>query len=443
MKLKSLAMAVPLALAGCDFVNDQKLNFAHQEYMQECFATFSNSCNDKAIDYNIMLLEVIKGKMIAAGPERLDLKGESAERFEEHVEKSIGKMVETFEVMRPGFFTRVFMGGFEPFDGKSVRIIEASDADELFSAILEEYTKRLLENRKKLQEVWEQAPNMVSEAPKPVESLKEEPVQSASQDVEANGLKVAVDAAIIEHAQQNAASEYGEARRYLQVDFDGNGSTDAVVMYTLEPINGGNYSNQYLVPLIHNGDAWEAKTRLDIMNSASDLADEGNGVLSYVELSHGPDDADCCPSMETKRLYKWNGSILQEYKSDGVVPTQASSKPLAEPPFYSVLTLNDSSDEKEVTTKRVLECSMASKLVGQLASIDIIADKINQTGLANAINPNPEIMADYHQMIKKDWSLKDMNRASQDEYLVGIYNSEFCHKLHEQPAIQVSDVPAD
>ncbi len=55
----------------------------------------------------------------------------------------------------------------------------------------------------------------------------------------------------------------------------------------------------------------------------------------------------------------------------------------------------------------------------------------------------PEIMADYHLMIKKDWSLKDMNRASQDEYLVGIYNSEFCHKLHEQPAIQVSDVPAD
>lgn len=44
---------------------------------------------------------------------------------------------------------------------------------------------------------------------------------------------------------------------------------------------------------------------------------------------------------------------------------------------------------------------MASKLVGQLDSIDIIADKINRTGLANAINPNPEIMADYHQMIKK------------------------------------------
>ncbi|RTW58975.1 hypothetical protein, partial [Pseudomonas aeruginosa] len=307
MKLKSLAMAVPLALAGCGFVNDQKLNFAHQEYMQECFATFSNSCNDKAIDYNIMLLETIKDKMIEAGPERLDLKGESAERFEEHVEKSIGKMVEHFEVMRPGFFTRVFMGRFEPFDGKSVRILEASDADELFSVILEEYTKRLLENRKKLQEIWEKTPDMVSEASEPVGPLKEEPVQSTSQNVEANGLKVAVDAAIIEHAQQNAASEYGEARRYLQVDFDGNGSTDAVVMYTLEPTSGGNYSNQYLVPLIHNGDAWEAKTRLDIMNSASDLADEGNGVLSYVELSHGPDDADCCPSMETKRLYKWNG----------------------------------------------------------------------------------------------------------------------------------------
>ena len=55
---------------------------------------------------------------------------------------------------------------------------------------------------------------MVSEASEPVGPLKEEPVQSTSQNVEANGLKVAVDAAIIEHAQQNAASEYGEARRY-------------------------------------------------------------------------------------------------------------------------------------------------------------------------------------------------------------------------------------
>lgn len=44
---------------------------------------------------------------------------------------------------------------------------------------------------------------------------------------------------------------------------------------------------------------------------------------------------------------------------------------------------------------------MASKLVGQLESIDIIADKINRTGLANTINPNPEIMADYHLMIKR------------------------------------------
>jgi len=443
MKLRLLAMAVPLAMAGCGFVNDQKLNFAHQEYMQECFATFSNSCNDKAIDYNLMILEAIQDKITEVGPERLNLKGESSEKFEKHVEKSIGKMVEHFESMRPGFFTRVFMGRLEPFDGKSIRIIEASDADELFGVILEEYAKRLLENKKKLQEIWEKTPNMVSEAPESVEPLKDESVQSASQDVEANGLKVAVDAAIIEHAQRDTASEYGEARRYLHVDIDDNGSTDAVVIYTLEPTNGGNYSNQYLVPFIHNGDTWVAKTRLDIMNSASDLADEGNGVLSFVELSHGPDDADCCPSMETKRLYKWNGSVMQEYKNYGAVPAQASAKPLAEPPFYSVLTLNDPSDEKEVMTKRVLECSMASKLVGQLESMDIIADKINRTGLANSMNPNPEVMADYHLMIKTDWSLKDMNRASQDDYLVGIYNSEFCHKLHEQPEIQVSDVPAD
>lgn len=443
MKLKLLIIAVPLALAGCEFINDQKLNFAHQEYMQECFATLSNSCNDKAVDYNIMFLETIRDKMIDAGPERLDLKGGSAERFEEHVEKSIGKMVEHFERIRPGFFARVFMGKLEPLDGKSVRIIDASDADALVGVIFDEYAKRLVENRQKLQGVFEETPNMVAEAAELIEPINEESVQTASQDVEVNGLDLAVDAAITEHAQLNAASEYAEARSYLRMDIDGNGSTDALVMYTLEPTNGGNYSNQYLAPFILNGDAWEAKKRLDVMNSASSLADEGNGVLSYIELSHGPEDARCCPSIERKLLYKWNGSALEEYRNYGLVPAQSPSRPLAEPPFYSVLTLNDPSDEKEVITKRVLECSMASKLVGQLESIDLIADKINRTDLVSAINPNPEVIADYHLMIKNDWSLNDMNRASQDEYLVGIYNSEFCHNLHEQPAIQVSSVPAD
>ena len=448
MKLKLLAIVAPLALVGCDFINSQRLDAAYQEYMQECFGTFSNSCNDKAIDYNLMVLDSIQDNMIKVGAESLELNKATAESYERHVEKSIAKMAEHFESLRPGFFTRVVMGRFEPFDGKTVRIMTASDSEDLRSVIMDEFARRILENKKKAQEMFSGmagSPNLVSKVPESYEASKEEPAQSqsASQDVEFNGLRVAADAAIREHAQQDTASEYGEARRYLQMDIDGNGSTDAVVMYTLEPTNGGNYSNQYIVPFIHNGDTWEAKTRLDIMNSASDLADEGNGVLSYIELSQGPADADCCPSLETKRLYKWNGSVLQEYTNSATTPVQTSSKPLAEPPFYSVLSLNDPSDDKEVMTKRIMECSMASKLVGQLGAIDIISDKVNQTGLSDSINPNPDIMADYHLMIKKDWALKEMNRADQDEYLVGIYNSEFCYKLHGRPAIQVSDVPAD
>lgn len=445
MNLKLLALAAPLALVGCDFVNDQKLNMAHQEYMQECFGNFSNSCNDKAVDYNLMALEALQDEMIEVGPKRLNLKGDSVDRFEKHLEQTIEKVAEGFEKMRPGFFSRVFLGRFEPFDGKSIQIISRSDTSDLGNEIAAEYARKLVENKQKYEEMWANTPPLVSEVPVPVEPIKEEPIQaeSASQDVVVNGLKVAADAAIGEHAQRASASEYGEARSYLQVDIDGNGSTDAVVMYTLEPTDGGNYSNQYLVPFIHNGDTWEAKAHLDIMNSATDLADEGSGVLSYVELSHGPDDPDCCPSQNTKRLYKWNGSVFLELKNDGASPAKTSSKPLAKPPYYSVLTLNNPSDDNEELTKRVLECNMASKLVGQLESIDIISDKFNQISLEKDIAPDVELFAQYHAMIKKDWSLKDMNRAGQDEYLVGIYNSEFCQELHGQPKIQVSDVPAD
>lgn len=445
MKLKLLTLAASLALAGCDFVNDQKLNMAYQEYMQECLGNFSNSCNDKAVDYNIMALEALQGEMIDAGPKRLNLKGDSVDRFEKHVEKSIEKVVERFEKMRPGFFSRVLLGSFEPFDGISIQIINRSDISDLGNEIATEYARKLVESKQEYEKMWTNTPPLVSEEPAPTEPINEEPIHtgSASQGVVVNGLKVAADAAIGEHAQQDTASEYGEARSYLQMDIDGNDSTDAVVMYTLEPTDGGNYSNQYLVPFIHNGDTWEAKTRLDIMNSATDLADEGNGVLSYVELSHGPDDPDCCPSQETKRLYKWNGSVLQEFKTDGSSPTMTSSKPLAKPPYYSVLTLNNPSDDNEELTKRVLECNMASKLAGQLESIDIISDRFNQISLEKAITPDVELFAQYHAMIKKDWNLKDMNRADQDEYLVGIYNSEFCQQLHGQPTIQISDVPAE
>lgn len=445
MNLKLLALAAPLALVGCDFVNDQKLNMAHQEYMQECFGNLSNSCNDKAVDYNLMALEALQDEMIEVGSKRLNLKGDSVDRFEKHVEKSIEKVAEHFEKIRPGFFSRVFLGGFQPFDGKSIQIISGSDISDLGTEIVAEYARKLVESKQEYEKMWANMPPLVSGVPAPVEPIKKEPIQaeSASQDVAVNGLKVAADAAIGEHTLQDTASEYGEARSYLQVDIDGNGSTDAVVMYTLEPTDGGNYSNQYLVPFIHNGDRWEAKARLDIINSATDLADEGNGVLSYVELARGPDDPDCCPSQKTTRLYKWNGSVLQDLKNDGASPAKTSSKPLAKSPYYSVLTLNNPLDDNEELTKRVLECSMASKLVGQLESIDIISDKFNRISLEKDIAPDVELFAQYHAMIKKDWSLKDMNRAEQDEYLVGIYNSEFCQQLHGRPKIQVSDVPAE
>lgn len=100
-------------------------------------------------------------------------------------------------------------------------------------------------------------------------------------------------------------------------------------------------------------------------------------------------------------------------------------------------------DEGEAEVKAILECTMAAKLVGQIDSVDVIADHTNAVAERYGLDLHVSDMKDMHDEIKAKWNLKSMNRHDQDVLLVGVYNSDFCAGLHRSRKITVEEVPAE
>ena len=71
-------------------------------------------------------------------------------------------------------------------------------------------------------------------------------------------LEATVNAYIARQAKLEKASEYGDARKVLTGDLDGDGDADAVLQYTLEGFGGGNSFAQTLVVFINNKGVYKA-----------------------------------------------------------------------------------------------------------------------------------------------------------------------------------------
>ena len=102
-----------------------------------------------------------------------------------------------------------------------------------------------------------------------------------------------------------------------------------------------------------------------------------------------------------------------------------------------------SDDSTKNELKQILECSMAAKLVGQTAKIDIISNHANLVAAKSGYEPTLAEGKQMHDEIKAKWSLKSLSRHDQDQLLVGIYNSKKCTSLHQGDPITVEDVPPD
>lgn len=104
-------------------------------------------------------------------------------------------------------------------------------------------------------------------------------------------------------------------------------------------------------------------------------------------------------------------------------------------------TLSGCSNEGGEKVKAILECSMASKLVGRVESIDAFADYTNIIVAKYKLKIKVSEVQAMHDEIKAEWNLKSMSRHDQDVLLVNVYNSSFCASIHLQRKIDVEDVP--
>ncbi|WP_386340552.1 hypothetical protein O4D10_02100 [Xanthomonas citri pv. citri] len=114
-----------------------------------------------------------------------------------------------------------------------------------------------------------------------------------------------------EVAKSDGASEYKDARKSVEADLTGDGKPEMVLLYTLEGQGGSNGAGSYLAAFQR-----EESGQLHLVSTTSvaglGMAAQGlhveDGTAYVTLLVPGPDDPDCCPSMEEQALYVLHGS---------------------------------------------------------------------------------------------------------------------------------------
>ena len=126
-----------------------------------------------------------------------------------------------------------------------------------------------------------------------------------------------VNSFIARQAKKEGAEEYGEARKIVKGDVNGDGKTDLVVLYSLEGFGGGNSYAQYLAVFLSKG-----KTYLYTANSVVGgklsrdvtLVSISGGKINLETMAYAKNDAACCPSKKGKTRYTFVNGRLKEAK---------------------------------------------------------------------------------------------------------------------------------
>lgn len=318
-----------LSLVGCDAVTDFKLSMARQALRQDCFGNFTNACVSKTIDFNINVLESVP----LAGPE--DKKGivalfgdEGWNLYEETEEEIKDEVIEVLESKRPGWFSRWFLGDAQPFDGSGVMEFSPSELkmiqdqvsklfiDKVKAAGLKPNAEAAAKYGGVAKEPKELNPDTVPLLqPAPLDQLtvQTEPEQSSQQPPAQPSvtLAAAIDNQITDEISVDGGSEYQDGRRVVQVDLNGDGAEDAVVLFTIEGQGGGNGSFQILAAFYREPDGWTLKQKI-IVGGATEVQVLGPNIFGLQVLTHGADDPMCCPSIENVVKYQWTGTGFSE-----------------------------------------------------------------------------------------------------------------------------------
>jgi hypothetical protein len=148
--------------------------------------------------------------------------------------------------------------------------------------------------------------------PNPPTSNERAPDTNAA-GVDTNASTKALDRAITEQVnlrtRYGGGAEYRDGRKTIEIDFNRDGSRDAVVLYAIEGADAGNAVVQTLQLFFGSQSGYVAQGAT-IVESVADITLGGDGSILVHSLMHGPDDPDCCPSIRSSVRYRVEGNQL-------------------------------------------------------------------------------------------------------------------------------------
>ena len=142
-------------------------------------------------------------------------------------------------------------------------------------------------------------------------------IQTEAGETSAQGTQ-ASDDAVIENAiaitaSSEAGDEYKDARKVATGDLNGDGASDAAALFTIE-VGSQNTSAQYLSAFLRQGDGslkFASTTPVGGTSNAINEVAVEEGAVRLKTLALGPDDPDCCPSVEEKVEYLLHNGKLK------------------------------------------------------------------------------------------------------------------------------------
>lgn len=302
------AVGVLATLAGCGAYDDFQANNAVQEYRESCFGNYTNECESKLVDTNIIMLELARSNIDREKDTLIKALGKDVyERFVPTANELITGLIKQQESKRPGFFARWFLGEAQPLGNTRNQLFLASDMQQLTSVVLEKVRGEMrAEAREPLSPT---AAILLGKELAPAAPATAEPVVTATAATPAT-LDGAVDRMIAAELAKDGGDEYKEGRQVVFADLNDDGVNDAVVLYTIEGQGGGNGYFQSLATFYADANGWNYRSTLVVGSGVQNVQVLDAKRLALKVLSVGPDDANCCPSVESVEQYKWNGSTF-------------------------------------------------------------------------------------------------------------------------------------
>ncbi|WP_454865500.1 hypothetical protein [Pseudomonas hormoni] len=232
-----IAAGVLVSMSGCGAYNDFKANNAVQEYRQACLGNYTNECESKLVDTNIVMLELARSNIDREKDTIVQVVGKDGfDRFSKTANELIDHLVDQQENKRPGFFARWFLGEAQPFGNTRNQLFDISDMQELRAAVLQKVSAGVQASKtsaKPDEPMTETEAILLGKVPQAPSQTQvtptARPAEPASQSVEPavqakalvpSDLAASADRMISSEIDQDGGDEYKDGRQIIFADIE-------------------------------------------------------------------------------------------------------------------------------------------------------------------------------------------------------------------------------